>query len=126
MFGLFKRKKSKKDDNSKGKKGLSKEDKQLNLEETLKKELEREEKREKKRREKGPNWASVFVLILTIGMGAVFWVYGRLTAGKPVIDMSQITLFDSKNSPDTQKQKDQPQTPRPINEKDGIIIFEKE
>lgn len=81
---------------------------------TIEDEIAKQEAREKKKREAGPNLAPLIVLAVSVLLGGVFWIYGRIA------ESGIGSLFEMK--PNTQETIS---TPRPAN-RDGLIIFEKE
>jgi uncharacterized protein HemX len=55
---------------------------------------EEEEKPKRKRRveEKGPNWVPLVLLTLVVGLGVVFWLYGKISSGENLtLDFSKFT-----------------------------------
>jgi hypothetical protein len=47
----------------------------------VKGEIEEKKPRKKKEEAKGSNWAAAMVLLVTIILGVVFWIYGRVSGG---------------------------------------------
>lgn len=120
MFGFLKRKK-KKDNEEEVLTAEAKKHKDLQA--TLDEELAKEKKREEKKKEKGPNWISFLILLLSLSAAVFFWLYGRI-AEMGLAGLKPQFNFSSKPQ---ETQKSANTTPRPeIRNEEGLIIFEKE
>lgn len=95
--------------NKKSAEAVSSEEKSQKIKAEIDAELKKEKLREK---EKGPSWMPIWILLISVFMGGVFWVYGKLSNGG-LVNIAPINIsLPSQNS-------------EPVDfSTDGVIIFE--